>query len=385
MSKNQKIRVGVLFGGRSAEHEVSIVSAQSVAKALNPDRYEVTLIGIDKAGRWILADKAKQLMSGTNVQQVEVVKEGARDVTLLPYHEKQNLILASTDQTSPVQSQAQPPLPKLDVIFPVLHGSYGEDGTIQGLFELASIPYVGSGVIGSAIGMDKEIAKVVYASAEIPVVPARTVRKHEFAKKSGEIIDSIIRDFGLPFFIKPANMGSSVGVHKISKKEDALTKFNNAFLYDTKVLAEKAIDARELEVSVLGNHEPRASVIGELVATHDFYSYEAKYVDAEGAKYFIPAQDLTDQQMKTIQDYALRAFKAIECRGMARVDFFLDRKTGAIYLNEINTIPGFTPISMYPKMWAASGLQYSDLLDELIRLAFEQHREKSELKTTYQA
>lgn len=357
---------------------MSIVSAQSVAKALDPNRYEVTLIGIDKTGRWLLADQAKQLISGSNVKKVEVVQEGSRAITLLPYKDS-NPIMA-TNNTSPSPSG----LPRFDVIFPVLHGSYGEDGTIQGLFELASIPYVGSGVLGSAIGMDKEIAKVVYASAGIPVVPAKTIRKHEFSKNSGGIVDDIIQSLGLPFFIKPANMGSSVGVHKISRREDAEAKIRNAFLYDTKVLAEKAINARELEVSVLGNHEPKASVIGELVATHEFYSYEAKYVDADGAKYFIPAENLTADQVKRIQDYSLRAFKAIECRGMARVDFFLDKSSGNIYLNEINTIPGFTPISMYPKMWAASGLSYSQLLDELIRLAIEQHREKSELKTTYQ-
>lgn len=377
MNMLKKTKVGILFGGRSAEHEVSIVSAQSIAKALDPEKYEAILIGINKEGQWLLPGESNSLLklSGNDVRQVKIA-EDARSVTLLPYQASDCMI----DVASGSHKSSNP---KIDVIFPVLHGTYGEDGTMQGLLELANIPYVGSGVLGSAIGMDKEIAKVLFAAAGIPVVPFISLRKHQFEKSPEESIAKAIRQFGFPFFIKPANMGSSVGVHKIKSETECLAKFKNAFLYDTKILIEKAIDARELECSVLGNDHPQASVVGELSATHEFYSYEAKYVDPSGAEYSIPAKGLSPQQSEKIREFAVRAFTAIECRGMARVDFFLDRKTGEIYLNEINTIPGFTQISMYPKMWEASGVPYKELLSRLVQLAVERHREKSQLKTSY--
>lgn len=375
MSQKKKIRVGILFGGRSAEHEVSILSAQSVYKALDPAKYDVTMIGIGKDGRWLLPRETKALLATSDVRAVKIPTD-ATAVTLLPYESENNSVIA-VDAGGPSVS-------KFDVIFPVLHGSYGEDGTMQGLLELANVAYVGSGVLGSAIGMDKEIAKVLFAAAGIPVVPFRTVRKHEFLKHGQKIVEQAAAEFGYPLFVKPANMGSSVGVHKIKNAGEAMAKFSNAFLYDTKVLVEKAIDAREIECSVLGNHEPRASVLGELSSTHEFYSYEAKYVDPDGAKYDIPAKNVPADVEKKMRDFAVRAFTAIECRGLGRVDFFLDKKTNEIYLNEINTIPGFTSISMYPKMWAATGLSYAELIDELIRLAISQHEEKSSLKTSYQ-
>jgi len=377
MNAHQRIKVGILFGGRSAEHEVSIVSAQSIAKALDPEKYEAILIGINKQGQWLLPGESSSLLklAGNDVRQVKIADD-ARAVTLLPYQASDCMI----DVSSGPNKNSNP---KIDVIFPVLHGTYGEDGTMQGLLELANIPYVGSGVLGSAIGMDKEIAKVLFAAAGIPVVPFLSLRKHQFEKSPEESIAAAIRQFGFPFFIKPANMGSSVGVHKIKSEAECLGKFKNAFLYDTKILVEKAIDARELECSVLGNDQPEASVVGELSATHEFYSYEAKYVDPSGAHYSIPAKDLSPQQTQKVREFAVRAFTAIECRGMARVDFFLDRKSGEIYLNEINTIPGFTQISMYPKMWEASGVPYKELLSRLIQLAVERHAEKSGLKTSY--
>jgi D-alanine-D-alanine ligase len=270
-----------------------------------------------------------------------------------------------------------------DVIVPILHGTYGEDGTIQGLLELANIPYVGSGVLGSAVGMDKDVARRLMRDAGIPVVPFKTIRKSEFIASPEKVINDVVAELGLPHFVKPANAGSSVGVNKVKTKDAALAQYQNAFSYDTKVLAEKAINARELECSVLGNHFPKASCVGEVIPKHEFYSYEAKYIDENGADLKIPAE-ISPTVSARIQNLATQAFEILECRGMARVDFFMDKKTEELYLNEINTIPGFTKISMYPKMWEASGLKYSDLLDELIRLALEIHEEKSSLKRSYE-
>lgn len=370
------MKIGILFGGKSGEHEVSIVSAMSVAKALDKNKYDVTMIGIDKTGRWVLPDE-QTLLEFQNNPRLLQLKNLKESLGVLPYEGSKQIVSANSNQQIAMPE-------KFDVIFPVLHGTYGEDGTIQGLLELSNIPYVGSGVLGSSLGMDKDLAKRVFSAAGIPVVPWLTIRKIDYVKNQKGIIEQAEKEFGYPYFVKPANMGSSVGVHKVKSREDASEKLRDAFLYDTKILIEKAISARELEVSVLGNHEPKASIVGEIIPTHEFYSYEAKYIDENGAHLKIPAENLSQNQAEKIQNFAVKAFQSIECRGLGRVDFFLDKNSGEIFLNEINTIPGFTSISMYPKLWAATGLQYPQLLDELIHLALEQHKEKNDLKTSFE-
>ncbi len=358
----QKLKVAVLFGGQSGEHEVSIVSATSVYKALDKSKYDVHLIGIDKSGRWLVPQDPQLLANSRNPRLIQLTQE-PNTMVINPYQ---------SEKTS------------YDVIVPILHGTNGEDGTIQGLLELTKIPYVGSGVLGSAVGMDKDVCKRLLSQAGITVVPSVTLRKHTYDQNPQKHIDHCIQTLGLPFFVKPANSGSSVGVHKIKTKGEALEKLADAFSFDSKVLAEKAIAARELECSVLGNHTPKASIIGEIVPHHEFYSYESKYLDENGADLKIPAEGLGPAVVERLQKMATDAFVCLELRGMARVDFFLDKNDGQIYLNEVNTIPGFTSISMYPKMWEATGLAYSKLLDELIQLAIENKKEKLSLKTDYQ-
>jgi len=369
----KKLKVGILFGGKSGEHEVSIVSAMSVYNALDKQKYDVTMIGIDPDGRWLLPDQTKLLMQRENPRLIKLNQEKAT-VSLLPYHSSQQLI--------PIEARAG--LTGLDVIFPVLHGTNGEDGTIQGLLELAQIPFVGCGVLGSAICMDKEVARTLMATAGIPVVETVVANDEEWQSNPNALLDRVEKKLGYPYFVKPANAGSSVGVHKVKNRNEAKEFIGDSFLFDLKVLFEQSVDAREIECSVLGNAKPRASILGEIVPKHEFYSYEAKYMDENGAELCIPAKDLNPQLTEKIQNFAIRAFEVLQCRGMARVDFFLDRKTGALYLNELNTIPGFTSISMYPKLWEASGLPYPKLLDELIRLAIEYHEKKARLKTTYE-
>mgnify|MGYP001561520939 CR=1 FL=1 len=357
-----KLRVALIFGGKSGEHEVSITSAMSVYKALDKSKYDITLVGIDKNGRWVTPDAADIQANLDTPRKIDLGK--SREA----FH---------FDPAPGANS-------KFDVFVPILHGTYGEDGTIQGLFDLAQVAYVGSGVIGSAVGMDKELAKRVLEHAGLPVVPYITVRRYEFDREPRKFLDEAEKRFGFPYFVKPANMGSSVGVHKVKNVADAAGLLKDAFKYDTKVLIERGVNARELEISVLGNNEPKASVVGEVVPNHEFYSYEAKYIDAKGADLFIPARNLSEGQVAQIQKLAVQCFSALECAGMARVDFFLDKNSGEFFINEINTIPGFTSISMYPKMWEASGLPYPRLLDRLIELALERHRERAALKTTYE-
>ncbi|MBX3020569.1 MAG: D-alanine--D-alanine ligase [Bdellovibrionales bacterium] len=370
------MRVGLLFGGRSGEHEVSLASAMSVYSALDKSRYDVTMIAIDKDGRWLLPDPKPLLAHAENPMLVKFSRD-SETFGLVPYPSQKQLV--------PVElgGRANSPLPSLDVVLPILHGSFGEDGTIQGLLELAGIPYVGSGVLGSSVGMDKDVASRLFTLAGIATVPSLTLRKHDFKRAPKEVMEKLLQQFAFPFFVKPANAGSSVGVHKIKKREDLAPALEDAFSFDTKLLVQKAVDARELEVAVLGNSEPRASVVGEIVPKHEFYSYEAKYIDENGAELHFPAKNVSPEVAKKVQTWAVEAFKTIECRGMARVDFFLDRKTGELFINEINTIPGFTKISMYPKLWEASGISYVQLLDELIRLALENFAERSSLRTSY--
>ncbi len=358
---NRKIRVGILFGGRSAEHEVSVQSARSIVGAINKEKYEVVLIGISKEGRWRLkkASELSLLWEASNMTRLNREDESA---VLIPEGKEDNLL--------PFFSERY--LKKVDVVFPVLHGPYGEDGTIQGLLELANIPYVGAGVLGSAIGMDKDVMKRLLREAGIPVAKFLT-----FDRSSLKEIDfgRVGDELGLPLFVKPANLGSSIGMNKIKGKEQFQPALKEAFQYDNKILIEEYIEGREIECSVLGNDDPIVSLPGEILPQHEFYSYEAKYRDARGAILKIPAS-LSPGIVHKIQELSLRVFKIMCCQGMARIDFFL-KNNEEIIVNELNTIPGFTRISMYPKLWEASGIPYSELMDRLIQLALERFEEKS--------
>lgn len=367
--KNKKIRLGVLFGGKSAEHEVSLISAKNVIEALDKEKYDVFLIGIDKTGEWRLRDGYSYLMNADNPKLVQL--HDAKDsVALVPKNNRKELVNCSDNK---LQESLQ-----LDVIFPVLHGTYGEDGTVQGLLKLANIPFVGAGVLGSAVGMDKDVMKRLLRDARIPV--ARFVTLHEY-NKDEYTFERVVEQVGLPFFVKPANSGSSVGISKVKTKEQFRAFVDQAFLFDRKVLVEEFIQGREIECSVLGNDNPVVSLPGEVIPQHEFYSYEAKYLDEEGALFEIPVA-LPEGVAEKIQKMAIEAYRALCCEGMARVDFFL-KENGEVFINEINTIPGFTKISMYPKLWVASGLSYSDLLDRLIELAIERHQKEASLKTSF--
>lgn len=375
-SAQPKIRVALVFGGKSGEHEVSVVSALAAYKALDPAKYDVTLVGIDRTGRWLLPEKSLLLAHAANPRLVKLEKERAA-IGLLPYKTETQVISVAATNAGPVKGLA------FDVVVPILHGTHGEDGAIQGFFELAGLPYVGSGVLGSAVGMDKDMTKRVLRDAGIPVVPFFALRAAEFRTGADAAIERAEKMFGYPYFVKPANTGSSLGVGKVKSKAEARAKFAEAFLYDAKVLVERGVEARELECAVLGNDHPEASVVGEIAPTHEFYSYEAKYIDEKGAELHIPAKNLPADVTKRVREFAVQAFLALELSGMARVDFFLDKKTGELFLNEVNTIPGFTPISMYPKMWEASGIPYAKLFDRLIELALERHAQRAGLKTDY--
>jgi len=360
-TQNKRLRVGVLYGGRSGEHEVSLVSAASVIRALDPEKYEAVAIGITKDGRWLAGTAAQHMLP-------EVLRTGER-VMLSADPNVAALVPVSDAHASPL---------RVDVVFPVLHGTFGEDGTVQGLLDLAGLPYVGAGVIGSSVGMDKDMQKRLFSHAKIPVVDSLAVRRAEWEKSRGKVLRAIRKKFRFPVFIKPATLGSSVGMTKAHQASELEQALDLAAEFAQKILVERAIRGREIEVSVLGNEDPQASVPGEIVPHHEFYDYAAKYLE-EGTRLVIPAK-LTRPQVKRFQEYAIRGFRAIECLGMARVDFFLEQRTDRIYLNEINTIPGFTSISMYPKLWEASGLPYPKLLDRLIELALAQHREKQRTK-----
>lgn len=369
----KKIKVGLIFGGRSGEHEVSLASAMSVYNALDKNRYDVTLIAIDKEGRWLLPDTKALLAQADNPMLVKLAKTETT-YSLVPYPSTKQLVALEP---------GHPSADKFDVILPILHGTFGEDGTIQGLLELAQIPYVGSGVLGSAIGMDKDITQRLLAAAGIPTVPTACLHRASYSANPTEAQKQILKQFQLPFFVKPANAGSSVGVHKIKKAADLGPALDDAFSFDLKVLVQAGVNARELEVAVLGNDNPKASVVGEIIPRHEFYSYEAKYIDDNGAELCIPARDVPPTILEKAREWAIDAFRVLEGRGLARVDFFLDRDTQKLYLNEVNTIPGFTKISMYPKLWEASGVSYSELLDQLIQLALQYHGERHGLKTSY--
>jgi len=388
----EKIRVGILFGGRSGEHEVSLLSAASVLNAIDKEKYDVVPIGITKDGRWLTAEHAEDLLQGRLMLEPRHLRAGDPDNTSSaavlargesvvvppePIHRQSGLVPFQSDAA--MLRRASDRAINVDVIFPVLHGTFGEDGTIQGLLELADIPYVGAGVLGSAAGMDKDIMKSLFVAAGIPIVKHVTILRSAWENDSKQVQKRVESKLIYPVFVKPANLGSSVGISKAHNRKELGPAIEEAARFDRKIVIEQGVGgkkekAREIECSVLGNDEPAASVPGEIVPGKEFYDYTAKYVD-EGSQLIIPAK-LTKAQTKRVQDLAIAAFKAVDCSGLARVDFLMDPKTGKIFLNEINTMPGFTAISMYPKLWAASGLEYSDLIDRLIRLGIERHEDK---------
>jgi D-alanine-D-alanine ligase len=362
-----KLRIGVIFGGRSGEHEVSLVSASSVISALDKEKYEVVPIGITQSGRWVSSDRALQLLKSKDGIDAEPER------FLAPEPNRKALVSAN--------GSIEPNL-RLDVIFPVVHGTFGEDGTLQGLLELANIPYVGAGVLASAVGMDKIVQKQLFAHAGLPIVRFVWFLSSECRSRMKQVVGTIEKKLKYPMFAKPANTGSSVGIAKAHNRKELIAGIEDAMQYDRKVIIEQGVkNAREIECSVLGNDNPLASVPGEIVPSNEFYDYDAKYVDGKSTA-IIPA-DLPKGAAKEVRRIALRAFSVLDVAGMARVDFFVTKKKCRIYLNEVNTIPGFTSISMYPKLWEASGIPYAELLDRLIALAIEGHREKSTLKTIY--
>jgi D-alanine-D-alanine ligase len=374
-TEKKRLRIGILFGGRSGEHEVSLISAASVISALDPEKYEAVPVGISKDGRWLAGTAAHKMLppftEGAQGKPAlgEVLRTGER-------------VMLSADPNVaalvPVSNSHGDPL-RVDVVFPVLHGTFGEDGAVQGLLDLAGLPYVGSGVLGSAVGMDKDVQKRLFLQAKLPVGDFLAVPRADWEKSRAKTIRAIQKKFRFPVFVKPATLGSSVGMTKAHDAKELAAAMDLAAEFGQKIVVERAIRGREIEVSVLGNEDPKASIPGEIVPHREFYDYAAKYLE-EGTRLMIPAK-LTRPQVKKFQEYAVRAFRILECLGMARVDFFLEHRTGRILLNEVNTIPGFTSISMYPKLWEASGLPYRALLDRLIELALAQHRER--LRTKY--
>lgn len=360
----RKLRVAVLFGGKSAEHEVSLQSARNVAAALDKNKYEPVYIGINKAGQWLAPGVSERYLALTTKRQASRGPEKSREVVMMAPSGEGIL----TRDSGTIEG-------KIDVVFPVLHGPLGEDGTVQGLLKLADVPFVGASVLGSAVGMDKDVMKRLLRDAGIPIAKFLVIRSHEKPKFA-----DVKKKLGLPMFVKPANLGSSVGVSKVRTEKEFKEALARGFEFDTKVLVEEFIEGREIECSVLGNEDPVASLPGELVLQSEFYSYEAKYLDPDAMAPQIPAK-IPKDTTKKIQDMAVEAFKALCCEGMGRVDFFL-AKDGRLLVNEINTIPGFTSISMYPKMWEASGLSYSKLIDKLIDLAIERHAKEKKLKTS---
>ena len=369
----KRLRVGVLFGGRSTEHEVSILSAQSIIAAMDPERFEAVPLYIDKEGRWLTGDSLKRLVS----------KAAARTYVYLPPDPTQHSLVPAQDgRDSPSLLAGEGRgggLPSLDVVFPVFHGLNGEDGTIQGVLELANLPYVGAGVLGSALGLDKIYMKRAFAAAGLPVVDYLPTTRRQYEREPDAFVVLVEQRIGYPCFTKFANSGSSVGTTKAHNRAELVEGLRLASTFDRKLLVERAVDARELEISVLGNDEPKASVVGEVVPAHEFYDYDAKYLD-EGSRLLIPAP-IDGSVAQEARNMAVRAFQAVDAAGMARVDFFMERTTGRLLLNEVNTIPGFTRISMYPKLWEASGLPYPKLIERLVDLAIERFNDRQRSQT----
>jgi D-alanine-D-alanine ligase len=364
--KKSKIRIGILFGGRSAEHEISLLSARNIVDALDKEKYEITLIGIDKQGQWRLCDEADYLLHRDDPRKVQM--HGMRDqVSLVPLQNRSYLVSLSEKEK----------MKSLDVIFPILHGTYGEDGSIQGLLKLTDIPFIGASVLGSAVGMDKEIMKRLLRDAGIPIAKFRCIHRRDLDKLD---FDEIVRELGLPLFIKPSNLGSSVGVSKVKDQTEWHEALAYAFEYDHKILVEEAICGREIECAVLGNEHPIASLPGEVFTEDVFYSYESKYF--EGGVYFEIPPKGPEALIKKIQEAAIAAYQTLYCEGLARVDMFLDDQE-RIIINEINTLPGFTKTSAYPQLWKESGLELPELLDRLVELAIQRTRRENVLKTHF--
>jgi D-alanine-D-alanine ligase len=366
VSAPRRLRVGVLFGGRSGEHQVSLHSAQAVMHALEQAGHEVVPIGITPSGRWLVSGNPMHALSSG-------ASSGERMATMLP--EPGHTGLVPLEPSSNGAGIAD--VTALDVIFPVLHGTYGEDGTVQGLFELASVPYAGSGVLGSALGMDKVVQKTLWRGLGLPVVDFVSILRRDLDSAP----ERVEQQLGYPCFVKPANLGSSVGVSKARSRAELVHALQVAARYDAKLIVERGVDARELEVGVLGNHDPIASVVGEILPGAEFYDYRAKYLDT-GSQALIPAQ-IEPEVATSVQRLAVQAFQAVDAAGLARVDFFLERGTGRLYLNEINTMPGFTEISMYPKLWQASGVSFADLVARIAELALERHAERAQNETAF--
>jgi D-alanine-D-alanine ligase len=386
----KKLRVGIIYGGRSGEHEVSVASAASVFKSLDRDRYEPVPIRIEKDGRWTLPDRAPSVLSAGEVIETARLQSArpirsAREAHLVAYPGEERLLTierrARSSESTDTRENAYVTGVGMDVIFPVLHGPYGEDGTVQGLLELANVPYVGTGVLASAVGMDKAVMKSIFRDHGLPSVDCVTLLRSEWRADPDGQARTIVDRLGLPVFVKPANLGSSVGISKVKAVEALGAAMDLAGEFDRKLIIEAAVpEAREIECAVLGNDTPEASVAGEVVPSREFYDYEAKYLD-DGSKLLIPAP-LSDAESAEVRRLSVAAFRAIDGSGMARVDFLLSRKTGRLYVNEVNTIPGFTTISMYAKLWEATGVSYAALLDRLIELALERHAEKQLLRTS---
>ncbi|MDX9832492.1 MAG: D-alanine--D-alanine ligase [Anaerolineae bacterium] len=371
---HKKVKIGLIFGGRSGEHEVSLQSAQGVMGAIDREKYEIVPIGITQEGRWLAAgDPMKALTSGEVAQ--------SNPAALLAEPSQRGLMRLETQGQEQALKAIE--VSQIDVAFPILHGPYGEDGTVQGLLELAGIPYVGAGVLASAVGMDKVVFKDVARAHGLSVPAFVAVKRKEWDREPEQVVARAEAELGYPCFVKPANLGSSVGISKAHNRAELRQALAEAARYDRKLLVEEAIDAREIEVSVLGNDEPIASVPGEILPSAEFYDYAAKYLDAE-SELLIPAP-IPPEMAERIRELAVKAYLAIDCAGMARVDFLLDRQTNEVYLNEVNTLPGFTPVSMYPKLWEATGISYPELIERLVELALERHADKSRSATSYEA
>jgi D-alanine-D-alanine ligase len=369
-TRGTKIRVGILCGGRSGEHQISLRSARCIVEAIDRRTHAVCLIGIDRDGRWHRLDEAAfRRLTDAPLPVLNGAAVG-NEVMLVPAPGRQQLRALRGAFAE-----------HLDVIFPVLHGTFGEDGSVQGLLELADIPYVGAGMLGSAVGMDKDVQKRLLRAAGVPIVPYLTATRVEWAA-APQAVRARAAALGLPVFVKPANLGSSVGISKVRSLSQLAAAVATALRYDDKLVIEKAVDAREIECAVLGNETPVASVPGEIRPHAEFYSYEAKYVSADGATLVIPAP-LAPEQTARVRALAVQVFRLLDCAGMARVDFFLERRTGKLYVNELNTIPGFTTVSMYPKLWDASGVPYVELISRLIDLALQRHAQRGRLRRAY--
>jgi D-alanine-D-alanine ligase len=363
----RKLNIAILFGGKSTEHEVSLQSAKNIITAIDKEKYEITLIGIDKKGQWYLCDQKDYLANEHNPKEIRLKHTGIAVVFQMGKDAEQLLCFAEKSYTK-----------SIDVVFPILHGAYGEDGTVQGLLRLANLPCVGPSLLGSGIGMDKDVTKRLLREAGIPI--ARSFTFHEWEQKDIDV-DAVVAELGMPIFVKPANLGSSVGITKVKNREQFLDAIQEAFSFDYKIIIEECIEGQEIECAVLGNEHPSASALGAVIPQQEFYSYAAKYIDEKGADIQIPAE-IPSGMVTVIQKLAIKAFRVLCCEGMARVDFFVT-KENKVFINEINTIPGFTKISMYPKLWEFSGVSYGQLIDRLIDLAIERSKREEQIQNSY--